>query len=593
MRQLTYREIKYELPPQMPEGGVFSLDLELSGLRENQLHRPAGRFLSLMGSPDGETVYACFDEEQIQAYMDRLKDCTIVYHNSVFDLGHTRRWAKVEERKTMRDTMLIERLMWSNYYDDFTLADVVRRYLKCYMPKTVRKEFINWEGPMTPEQIDYAAKDAVGTWLVDQEQQKIVSKTDMAIWNNLYNPHVWTTLELGGFPLDVDAWLALTEKNEVIVERIENELGQKYGHIDVKEKKTTKKYRLENNTDALTYKIETFVPFNPASPSQVLEILKKQGINVESTGDEVISPYREKNEFVDTILTFREAQKKVTTYGRNFLQYVEDGKIYTSLNISKAETGRDSSSAPNLQNIPSEKERRACFIAGEGFDLILYDYSGQEVNIWAYLTQDPIIKEILDSGKKFYLEIARLAFDEILDKESPRYKKIKSLVLGLFYGLSAHGFARNNKMEVEESQDMIDRVFDALPASAEYIKRMQSRNTGKSYSILGRTCHLHPYSREWKTNTLNNPMQASASDMIKLALKKFRKTDFYKKYYPDRKVEIILQVHDEIIVRAHKSISTECDVVLKRVMIEAAEAIHPGIKGGVSGGIIQNWSQKE
>jgi DNA polymerase I-like protein with 3'-5' exonuclease and polymerase domains len=88
-------------------------------------------------------------------------------------------------------------------------------------------------------------------------------------------------------------------------------------------------------------------------------------------------------------------------------------------------------------------------------------------------------------------------------------------------------------------------------------------------------------------------MQSSASDMIKLAMKKFRRTDFYKKYYPDRKVEIILQVHDGLVVRAHKSISAEGAVILKGIMIEVAEAIHPGIKGGVSGGIIQNWSQKD
>ena len=584
MNKLQYENIHYSLPPKASKDEVWALDLELSGLKDTQLHRPHGRLESLSGTNDGKNVYIIFEEDEVQSYMDAISESTIVFHNSVFDLGHLRRWANVPEQKNMRDTLLIERLLWSNYYDEFALNHLVRRYLKCYMSKDTRKEFHDLEGPMTKEQIEYAALDVIGTWLVDKEQQKLVSKNDVAIWDSLYNSHVWTTLELGGFPLDEDCWRDVTEKNQEVVDRLTESLGTKYGTM---KKKMTG--RGKNR-----HEIEEFVPFNPNSNPQVLSILKLQGLNIESTGDGIISPYAESNEFVKSILEYRKAQKQVSTYGLSFLKYVEtDGKIYTSLNISLAETGRDSSSSPNLQNIPADPVRRKCFVAGKGKKITLYDYSGQEANIFAYLTGDPLLKEIINSGKKLYIEVARLAFDEIIDKKSTRYPIIKALFLGLIFGLTPYGFARDNDMEVADAEDMYNRFFEAFPVAAEWVKEQQSYNRGYAKTILGRKIHLHPYNRQWKNNALNDPMQGSASEMIKLAMKKIRHSEVYKKYYPEGKLCIILQVHDEILMHPDEDIAQEVAEMQKRIMIETAESLHPGIVGGVSGGIIDDWSQKE
>jgi DNA polymerase I-like protein with 3'-5' exonuclease and polymerase domains len=340
--------------------------------------------------------------------------------------------------------------------------------------------------------------------------------------------------------------------------------------------------------------VQVFIPFNPASPAQVLKVCKSMGLDVESTDDDAISPYYESNDFVKKILDYRKAEKQVTTYGIDFLDYVEaDGKIYTSLNIGLAITGRDSSSSPNLQNIPTRTKHRECFIAGKRKKLILYDYSGQEGNIFAYLTQDPKLIGIINSGKKLYIEIAKEAFNEVITKESPRYKVIKALVLGLMYGLSVKGFARDNDVDEETAQFMFDKFFETYPVAHKYYQKMVSQNRGVSKSIIGRTAHLHPYDWQWRTHSLNNPMQMSAGDMIKGAMKRFRRTDFYKKHYPTKRVCLILQVHDEIIAEADEELAEECASVLKRCMIETAEMIHPGVVGNVSGGIIENWAQKD
>ena len=585
MKTLQYKEIIHGFPPVLTSDQVISLDLELSNLREEQKHRPAGQMLSLAGCFDGETIYIIFEESEVQEYLDRINAATWVFHNSVFDLGHLRRWAEIPERKNMCDTLLIERIMWSNYYSEFGLQDLVRRYLKCYMDKTVRKEFYTWTGAMTQEQIVYSALDVVGTWLVDREQQKIISVNDKAIWNNLYNPHVWTVLELGGFKLDVDAWVKLADDNQAIVDEITERLGKKYG-----KEKTRIVGRGKNRHEELY-----FEQFNPNSPSQVKEVLLTQyQLDLESTDEDHLLPYADKIDFVKDLLDFRKAEKQVSTYGLKFLKNVEeDGRIYSSMNIGLAITGRDSSSAPNLQNQPNDPMRRKCFVAGKDKKLILFDYSGQEAGIWAYTTQDDKFIDIINNGKKLYIEVARIAFNEEIKKGTERYKVIKALVLGLMYGLTPFGFARDNEVEIEVAEDMFNKFFEGFPKSAEYVKKMTSRNTEMSYSMLGRKCHLHPYDRQWKTNALNNPMQATGADMIKLAMKKLRQTDFYKKYHPEGRVSLILQVHDEILAEVDSDLAEEWAEIQKKVMIDVAESLTPGVRGGVSGGVIDDWSEKD
>jgi len=603
MKQLECKEIIRGLPPILKETDTIGLDLELSGLRDGQLHRPAGRLLSLAGSFDGETAYIVFEQDEVPEFLSRIEKATHIYHNSTFDIGHIRRWASYLERKNMRDTLLIERLLWSNYYDDFDLKSLVRRYIGCYMPKDVRKEFKTWEGAMTDEQVQYAALDVIGTWLVDKEQQKIISHTDQVIWDKLYNPHVWTTLELGGFKLDVDAWRDLADHNQKIVDEISEKLGTQYG--------STKKKLVGRGKNR--HEEEYFEPFNPNSHPQVKSILLTQyHLDLESTDDDHIRPYYDTNEFVKDILDYRKSEKQVSTYGLSFLKNVEeDERIYTSLNIGLAITGRDSSSSPNLQNQPHDPERRKCFVAGKGKKLVLYDYSGQEAGIWAFVTGDEQFKDIINNGKKLYIEVARIAFNEEIKKDTDRYKIIKALVLGLMYGLTPYGFARDNREKLEKfipqglsskakdeailalADEMFESFMQAFPQSASYIQKLTSVNQGLSYSILGRKCHLHPYDRQWKTNSLNNPMQATGADMIKLAMRNLRKTDFYKKYYPEGRVAIILQVHDEILTEVDENLAEEWSAIQKKVMIDVAESLTPGIVGGVSGGIIDDWSQKD
>lgn len=581
MKTLQYKEIIKDLPPKLSKSDIVAIDLELAGLRESQLHRPAGKFVSLACSFDGETAYIIFDDREIPEFLERISDALWVFHNSTFDIGHLRRWAEVKERP-IRDTMLIEKIIWADYYDSFGLDDLVRRYLKCYMPKSVRKEFKDLEGEMTKEQIEYAALDVIGTWLVDKEQQNIIDPESRLVWEKIDLPTVWTSVGLSGFMLNTGKWKSLAEMYLEKKDEIEKRIGKKYGKT-IKKTKGRGKARTE---------VDEFIPFNPASPAQVLSLLQSQGLDIKSTGDEILSPFRNESELVNDILDFRTFAKKASTYGNEYLKFVEhDGYIYSSLNVIGAATGRMSSSSPNLQQVPRGEEYRSCFIAGEGRKLIIADYSTQEPRIFAKLSGDERLIDIFRSGEDLYCTVAQLAFGEtITKKDKERRNQVKSLVLGLMYGLSPYGFSVQNEVDLEVAQEDFDRFFNAFPQAATWVDRQQNVKQEYTKTILGRKCYLHPYNSQWKRNSLNNPIQGTAADMIKLAMREFRKSA--GKYIDSRDVGIILPVHDEIVLWANESVAEEMRVELEKAMISVAEKIHSGIPAVVEAHIADSWAEK-
>ena len=122
-----------ELPLAQPDNTYCSLDVELFGAEKLRLHRPTGKFACLTLCPDGENVYLIDNEQMVDLALARVDNCWWIFHNAQFDIRQLRRWADVPPRKKLWDTMIIERLLWSGYYDRFSLKDLVRRYLGIYL----------------------------------------------------------------------------------------------------------------------------------------------------------------------------------------------------------------------------------------------------------------------------------------------------------------------------------------------------------------------------------------------------------------------------------------------------------------------------
>lgn len=545
------------LPPKAKKGDKVSIDSEFYGQEKKKLHRPHGTFAFLGASFDGRTVYYITDENLIQEFYNRLDEAVHIYVHAKYDITQLRRYAHIPQRTKLWDCMLIEQIMWSGYYTDFGLADLVRRYLKVYMPKEVRKSFSEDDtASLSREQLEYSCVDVAATWRVYQEQRAIIDETDLMIWKEIELPFMWTILAMDGIRLDVGKWQALAEKNATSAQ----EIHDKYPELNLN------------------------------SPKQVKEYLTDLGFRVDSTNIEVLESLADRCEFAKDLSVYRNLAKRASTYGAKFIEdYVEeDGKIYSDLYQIGAETGRTSCRAPNLQNQPHEFEYRDCFVADTGNCLIVADWGSQEPRVAAYLSEDQKLIDALNGKEKLYIAVAREVLGRTIKKDSPEYTHIKSTVLGIFYGMSAFGLAKRIGVEKEEAQEMIDAFLVAFPQVQEYMERQFSAGDYVQ-TIYGRKIWLNKYSYQWERNALNAPIQGSAADAMKLASRRFLEMwcgDFYDK------TPLRLLVHDEMVLEASKKDCERMAKVLEDAMVSVAEEMHEGIQGVVEIYSGSSWACK-
>lgn len=332
-------EIITGLPPETTGQDEVAIDLEMFNQEDGRLHRPHGDFASLSCFLGGDIVYIIFDEEQIDKFLGRLNKSLWIFHNASYDLKQLRRFVDIPDRKAIYDTMLVEQIRFSGYYDRFALDDLYRRYCGKYLPKEERKSFATKpDNGLTDEQIFYAACDVVATWEIYQEQVKQIDENDLYIWENIERPTLWTLLDTGGITVDKEKWLAIAQDKENVATSIYDELQAKYN-------------------------------INVRSPKQLLAYLQSEGVDIESTGRAVLQAHAKDHEIIPVILSFRKPAKGASTYGKKWAteNIEEDGRVYTSYRQIGTVTGRLSSANPNLQNIPVRDEPvyRECFIAGD------------------------------------------------------------------------------------------------------------------------------------------------------------------------------------------------------------------------------------
>lgn len=341
MNQIYKRDViihKGELPPEYFEWDAVAADLEMWEQDTNRLHRPHGIFASLACTGDGKNVYIIFDEKQIAEFLANINKSLWIFHNASYDLKQLRRFTSIPDRKNIWDTMLVDLIRYSGYYDRFALDDLFRRYCGIYLPKEERKSFSAKLDGMTEEQIFYAACDIVATWRIYQEQSKQVDENDLYVWENIERPMLWTLLDTGGITIDKEKWLEIAQSKENTASTIYDELAAKYN-------------------------------INVRSPKQLLAFLQGEGLDIESTGKAELKKHEKEHEIIPFILTYRKPAKGASTYGKKWAEewIEEDGRVYTSYRQIGTVTGRLASSNPNLQNIPIRDEPiyRECFVAGE------------------------------------------------------------------------------------------------------------------------------------------------------------------------------------------------------------------------------------
>lgn len=322
--------------------------------------------------------------------------------------------------------------------------------------------------------------------------------------------------------------------------------------------------RLDTLTDAIYAAAgETF---NINSPKQLGEVLfdrlqlptsgKKR-----STSADVLEKLLGIHPIIADLLEFRKYQKLYSTYAEGLKKYIHpDGRIHTIYNQCSTQTGRLSSTEPNLQNISvrdeESREVRRAFLPSEGHVLVASDYSQVELRMLAHMADEQGLLDAFRHEVDIHTKTASDVFQIPLDQVDAQHRRqAKAVNFGIVYGISDFGLSQQLDISRAQAKEFIDRYLESYPNISKYMDQVVEfcREQGYTATILGRRrevpeIHDKNYmTREFgKRAAMNAPIQGSAADLIKLAM--IRIDQALQKQ--GLKSKMILQVHDELIFDA-------------------------------------------
>ena len=337
------------------------------------------------------------------------------------------------------------------------------------------------------------------------------------------------------------------------------------------------------------------MPFNINSPRQVGEVLfdklgykakKKRGKSTYSTSASVLEELAQEHEIARLIMEYRRYAKLKSTYTEALPALIEpkDNRIHTTYNQTVTTTGRLSSSNPNLQNIPARTEEgnkiRNAFVPQDRENSLILsaDYSQIELRLLAHITNDKHLSEAFNTGVDVHTLTASKVFEVPVEDVTKSMRiKAKAVNFGIIYGQSKYGLAKALGISNDEAGDFINKYLATYPRVKAYMDGTVHEVEKKGFveTVFGRKRYLetelsssNAMIREFaKRAAINQPIQGSASDLMKIAM-----IDFAKKLKANNlKSKMIMQVHDELVVEVLKS---ELDEV-KKLVQEAMELNQP------------------
>lgn len=344
--------------------------------------------------------------------------------------------------------------------------------------------------------------------------------------------------------------------------------------------------------------------FNLNSPKQLSHVLfedlklptlrkTKTGF---STNEEVLTVLAQRHEVPALILEYRQLAKLKSTYIDALPQLVNPrtGRVHARFHQTGAETGRLSSSRPNLQNIPIRAElgkqiRKAIIPLQSGHSLVAADYSQIELRILAHLSQDPGLMQAFEGDQDIHAFTAALIFD-VAEKDvtSAMRDTAKRVNFGIIYGMSAFGLAKDLGISQAAAQEFIDKYFSRYPRVREFMDTAirQCAEHGFITTLLNRRRYIPGINSPndsmksfAQRQAINTPVQGSAADLMKLAM-----IDIHREIQERHlAAQILISVHDELVLDVPDKEKQEVIDLLRRKMehsMELSVAVKVSIKWG-------------
>ena len=416
---------------------------------------------------------------------------------------------------------------------------------------------------LDPEQIIARAPEIIGVIkalyeLQSKEMQKIVKLPELADKVEWPVIPVLADMEYVGIELDTKYLATFADQVNDLISDYEQQI---YGHADEE--------------------------FNISSPTQLAEILFtklhlptktiKRGKTGYSTAARELDKLRGAHPIVDLITQYREVAKLKNTYVDTLPHMVDEhSRVHTTFNLTIAQTGRLSSTDPNLQNIPTRTDLgrhiRTAFVAGPGKQLVSADYSQFELRLAAVLAKDTELIEMFNRGADIHATTAALIYErepEDVTKQMRRAAKV--INFGILYGMSPHGLSIATGMTREQAVTFIDRYKSVRQPLFDYMDRVkeQAKVDGYVETLFGRRRpmpDIHSSNfvvrQAAERAAINMPIQGTEADLMKLAMTQVDK-QLGTKY---DETNMLLQIHDSILLECPEGDTRRIGELLKETM---------------------------
>lgn len=429
----------------------------------------------------------------------------------------------------------------------------------------------------------YAAEDADITWRLHAHlKPRLAIEGGSKVYERVDRPLIAVVagMEREGIKVDRARLAKLSEEFSVEIGRLEGEIHQVAGQ-----------------------------EFTVGSPKQLGEILfdklgykggKKGKTGQYSTDVSVLEKLAaEGAPIARLVLEWRQLAKLKSTYTDALQAAInpDTGRVHTSYSLVGAQTGRLSSTDPNLQNIPIRtaigRQIREAFVPEEGNVLLAADYSQIELRLAAHMADVPSLKEAFAAGEDIHARTAQEMFGEVTRDTRGRAKTINFAIL---YGISRWGLAARLEVPPEEAQAMIDTYFQRFPGIQRYIHETLEtvRARGYSETLFGRKTWFPRINSKNQAErqgseraAINAPIQGTSADIIKRAMARMLPALADAGLHD---VRMLLQVHDELVFELPETRVEAATPIIRQVMAEAAlPAVELTVPLGVEIGTGLSW----
>jgi DNA polymerase-1 len=346
--------------------------------------------------------------------------------------------------------------------------------------------------------------------------------------------------------------------------------------------------------------------FNVSSPKQLAEVLFedmelptagiKKGKTGYSTAASELGKLRGQHPIIDLISRYREYTKLKSTYVDTLPKLVDErSRLHTTFNLTIAQTGRLSSTDPNLQNIPVRtplgKRIRTAFVADPGNVLVSADYSQFELRLAACMADDTELIQMFDDGADIHTMTAAQIYERHPEEVTKTMRRdAKVINFGILYGMSPHGLVAATGMTYSAAKTFIDKYFELRKPILDYTNGLKekARNDGYVETLFGRR---RPTPDVKSSNfivrqaaeraAINMPIQGTEADLMKLAM------TAVDDILPSGALQL-LQIHDSILVECKQADAKRVADAMQKTM-EAVHSLPVRLQVDVTTG--DNWGE--